>query len=330
MENINNIVKNTIEQIVVNSSKEGLSGVPSGFVNLDKLTQGFHGGELTVIASRPGMGKSSFLCSLVRNISIDFNKTVVMFSLEMSSLQLITRMISSETGLTSVKLRKGDLEPHEWEQLNVKVKKLSDAPIYVDDEIDFSINGIKTRIIDCIENKQVDIVFIDYIQLINLGTSKRQNREEELSIIIKELKFLARKYNVPIVITSQLSRAVENRGGDKRPLLSDIRDSGAIEDDADVVCFLYRPEHYGMIEWDDDDNSPCEGQAELIIMKNRTGGLGGIRLSFVPHLFKFDNLEEINSNEFECSINESMASSNFISQEDAFGFSEDNNIELPF
>ncbi len=305
MERIDHVFKKVVNEISNNSIKEGMTGVPSGLLNFDRITDGFHGGELTVIASRPSMGKTSFLCTLVKNMSVDFDKSVLFLSLESKSSSIVNRLICSVTGFEFNKIRKGGLEPHEWEQLNVKTRSLTNASIYIEDEVDFSIDSLKLRIKKYLdeENKVIDIILVDYIQLLNLGKNKRQNREEELSIIVKELKLIAREYNVPIIITSQLSRNIETRGGTKRPLLYDIRDSGAIEDDADVVCFLYRPEHYGMTEWDDDDHSPCEGQAELIIAKNRTGKLDNIRLKFSPHLFKFDNLEESYSSEFISSIN---------------------------
>ena len=199
---------------------------------------------------------------------------------------------------------------------------------YIDDNIDFSIERIKKGIIDSLEIGNIDIIFIDYIQLIKIA-KQRQNREEELSKIIKEFKFLARKYDVPIVITSQLSRNIETRGHSKRPLLNDIRDSGAIEDDCDLVCFLYRPEHYGMTEWDDDDHSPCEEQAELIVAKHRNGGLKNIRLKFKKEIFRFSTLECFDD-DFVSGMNifsTDVSPDNFTSPSDAFGTNDD---DVPF
>ena len=236
--------------------------------------------------------------------AIDFNHAVAVFSLEMSSVQLITRMISSETGLTSEKLRKGNLEAHEWEQLNVKVKRLSDAPIFIDDTPSLSIFDLRAKARRLVSQHNVRIIVVDYLQLMTAGNNNKGggNREQEISMISRNLKALAKELEVPVIALSQLSRAVETRGGSKRPLLSDLRESGAIEQDADIVSFIFRPEYYGMTEWDDDDHTPCEGQGEFIIAKHRNGGLDNIRLKFTGHLAKFSDLEEGFSSEFQSSI----------------------------
>ena len=266
-------------------------------------------------------------------MAIDFNHAVAIFSLEMSSVQLITRMISSETGLTSEKLRKGNLEPHEWEQLNVKVKRLSDAPVFIDDTPSLSIFDLRAKARRLVSKHDVKIIVIDYLQLMTAGNQNKgvSNREQEISMISRNLKALAKELEVPVIALSQLSRAVETRGGSKRPLLSDLRESGAIEQDADIVSFIFRPEYYGMTEWDDDDHSPCEGQGEFIIAKHRNGGLDNIRLKFTGHLAKFSDLEEGFSNEFQSSMNMKLTEDTFpdkrIEPKDAFGTEED---EVPF
>ncbi|MDO6744568.1 replicative DNA helicase [Tenacibaculum soleae] len=333
-ERADSLVQQSINKIQEISSQEGMSGLATGFTKLDALTSGWQPSDLIIIAARPGMGKTAFVISMAKNMAIDFNHAVAVFSLEMSSVQLITRMISSETGLTSEKLRKGNLEPHEWEQLNVKVKKLSDAPIFIDDTPALSIFDLRAKARRLVSQHNVRILIIDYLQLMTAGGSGG-NREQEISTISRNLKALAKELSVPVIALSQLSRAVETRGGSKRPLLSDLRESGAIEQDADIVSFIFRPEYYGMTEWDDDDHSPCEGQGEFIVAKHRNGGLDNIRLKFTGHLAKFSDLEEGFSSEFQSSMNtgvesgfnNEMASNNFASPEDAFGPSDD---DVPF
>ncbi len=326
------LVKQAINKIQEISNKEGMSGLATGFTKLDALTSGWQPSDLIIIAARPGMGKTAFVISMAKNMAIDFNEAVALFSLEMSSVQLITRMISSETGLTSEKLRKGNLEPHEWEQLNVKVKKLSDAPIFIDDTPALSIFDLRAKARRLVSQHNVRILIIDYLQLMTAGGSGG-NREQEISTISRNLKALAKELNIPVIALSQLSRAVETRGGSKRPLLSDLRESGAIEQDADIVSFIFRPEYYGMTEWDDDDHTPCEGQGEFIVAKHRNGGLDNIRLKFTGHLAKFSDLEEGFSSEFQSSMN-SFGSDDLPSAEDAFGAPEsspeDFNNDVPF
>jgi len=293
--------KKRIEEI---ANKEGLSGIPSGFTKLDKLTSGWQPSDLIIVAARPGMGKTALTLSMARNIAVEYNMPVAFFSLEMSSVQLITRLISSETGLSSEKLRTGNLEKHEWEQLNVKVKSLEKAPLYIDDTPSLSIFDLRAKARRLASQHGIKLIIIDYLQLMTAGgTQKGGNREQEISTISRNLKALAKELNVPVIALSQLSRAVETRGGSKRPLLSDLRESGAIEQDADIVSFIYRPEYYKIEEWDDEEHSPTEGQAEFIVAKHRNGGLDEIRLKFVGHLGKFEDLE---STHFETEIHSRM------------------------
>lgn len=282
--------KKKIEEI---ANKQGLSGVPSGFDKLDKLTSGWQPSDLVIIAARPGMGKTALTLSMARNIAVVNQIPVAFFSLEMSSVQLITRLISSETGLSSEKLRTGQLAKHEWEQLNVKVKDLEKAPLFIDDTPSLSIFDLRAKARRLASQHGIRILFVDYLQLMTAGGSQKGggNREQEISTISRNLKALAKELNIPVVALSQLSRAVETRGGTKRPLLSDLRESGAIEQDADIVSFIYRPEYYKIDQWDDEEQSPTEGQAEFIVAKHRNGGLDEIRLKFVGHLGKFENLE---------------------------------------
>ncbi len=287
--------KKRIEEI---AGKEGLSGIATGFTLLDKITSGWQPSDLIIIAARPGMGKTAFVLSMARNVAIDYGHPVALFSLEMSSVQLITRLISSETGLSSEKLRTGKLEKHEWEQLSIKVKNLEKAPLFIDDTPSLSIFDLRAKARRLSSQHGVKLIIVDYLQLMTAGGGNGKasfNREQEISTISRNLKALAKELGVPVIALSQLSRNVESRGANKRPLLSDLRESGAIEQDADIVSFIYRPEYYKMTEWDDDEQSPTEGQAEFIIAKHRNGSLENIRLKFIGNLGKFDNLEEYSS-----------------------------------
>lgn len=283
--------KKRIEEI---AKQEGLSGVATGFDKLDKITSGWQPSDLIIIAARPGMGKTAFVLSMARNIAIDSKLPVALFSLEMSSVQLITRLISSETGLSSEKLRTGKLEKHEWEQLSVKVKNLEKAPLFIDDSPSLSIFDLRAKARRLASQHGIKLIIVDYLQLMTAGGNGKGagNREQEISTISRNLKALAKELSIPVIALSQLSRAVETRGSSKRPLLSDLRESGAIEQDADIVSFIYRPEYYKIDEWDDDEQSPTAGQAEFIIAKHRNGSLESIRLKFIGNLGKFDNLED--------------------------------------
>ncbi|MFC4721358.1 replicative DNA helicase [Geojedonia litorea] len=328
--------KKKIEDI---SNKEGLSGIPSGFTKLDRLTSGWQESDLIIVAARPGMGKTALTLSMARNIAVNQDIPVAFFSLEMSSVQLITRLISSETGLSSEKLRTGRLEKHEWEQLNVKVKTLEKAPLFIDDTPSLSIFDLRAKARRLASQYGIKLIVIDYLQLMTAGGSQKGgNREQEISTISRNLKALAKELSVPVIALSQLSRAVETRGGSKRPLLSDLRESGAIEQDADIVSFIYRPEYYKIEEWDDEDRSPTEGQAEFIVAKHRNGGLDNIRLKFIGHLGKFDNLDDFDTpfgNEFHSKMNaaandDTFKPDNFPSATDAFDVPEDEDNDVPF
>ncbi|MFM7018790.1 replicative DNA helicase [Flavobacterium sp.] len=329
--------KKRIEEI---ANKEGLSGIATGFEKLDKVTSGWQPSDLVIIAARPGMGKTAFVLSMARNIAIDFGHPVALFSLEMSSVQLITRLISSETGLSSEKLRTGKLEKHEWEQLSVKVKDLEKAPLFIDDTPSLSIFDLRAKARRLTSQHGIKLIIVDYLQLMTAGGNGKGggNREQEISTISRNLKALAKELEVPVIALSQLSRAVETRGSSKRPLLSDLRESGAIEQDADIVSFIYRPEYYKIEEWDDDEQSPTEGQAEFIIAKHRNGSLENIRLKFIGNLGKFDNLEEYGSafNDLPSKMNlddNPFFTKNLPSPNEAFGSnlnSNDDDSDVPF
>ncbi len=322
-ESAEGLVEQALKKIQDISNTEGMSGLPSGFSKLDYLTSGWQPSDLVIIAARPGMGKTAFIMSMAKNMAIDFDIPVAIFSLEMSSIQLITRMISSATGISSGKLKKGELEPHEWEQLNVKVKKLSAAPIFIDDTPSLSIFDLRAKARRLVSQHGIKIVIVDYLQLMTAGSKNSGNREQEISMISRNLKALAKELEIPVIALSQLSRAVETRGGSKRPLLSDLRESGAIEQDADIVSFIFRPEYYGNTEWDDEEHTPCEGQAELIIAKHRNGGLENIRLKFTGYLAQFSDLEDTSfGSEFSSKMNTDLDVNTLPSAEDAFGDSD--------
>ncbi|MCI9846989.1 replicative DNA helicase [Flavobacterium pectinovorum] len=329
--------KKKIEEI---SKKEGLSGVETGFTNLDKLTSGWQPSDLIIIAARPAMGKTAFVLSMARNIAIQFGHGVALFSLEMASVQLITRLISSETGLSSEKLRTGKLEPHEWTMLSTKVKDLEKAPLFIDDTPSLSIFDLRAKCRRLASQHGIKIIIIDYLQLMTAGGNNKGggNREQEISTISRNLKALAKELNVPVIALSQLSRAVETRGSSKRPLLSDLRESGAIEQDADIVSFLYRPEYYKIDEWDDDEASPTAGQAEIMIAKHRNGGIENIRLKFIGHLGKFDNLDDFSGSydDLPSKMNHDdnpFITKNLPSANEAFGSNlndDDDDSDVPF
>ncbi|MDA1209806.1 MAG: replicative DNA helicase [Bacteroidetes bacterium] len=325
--------KKRIEEI---ANREGLSGIPSGFSRVDKLTSGWQPSDLIIIAARPGMGKTALTLSMARNIAVEYEIPVAFFSLEMSSVQLITRLISSETGLSSEKLRTGKLEKHEWEQLNVKVKSLEKAPLYIDDTPALSIFDLRAKARRLASQHGIKLIMVDYLQLMTAGGSQKGgNREQEISTISRNLKALAKELNVPVIALSQLSRAVETRGGSKRPILSDLRESGAIEQDADIVSFIYRPEYYKIDEWDDDERSPTEGQGEFIVAKHRNGGLDEIRLKFVGHLGRFENLElfdyptEIHSRMNDAANDDTYKPTHYLSADEAFGSALNDDLSGP-
>jgi len=293
-ESAENLIVQAIKRIQDISKKDGLSGVASGFNAVDKVTSGWQMSDLIIIAARPGMGKTAYVLSMARNIAVNNNQAVALFSLEMSSVQLITRMISSETGLSGEQLRKGTLEPHEWQQLNTRIKKLEKAPIYIDDTPALSVFDLRAKCRRLKAQFDIQIIIVDYLQLMTTGGDKNAgNREQEISIISRSLKGLAKELNVPVIALSQLNRSVETRGSSKRPLLADLRESGAIEQDADLVCFIYRPEYYGFDVWDDEAGTPCQGQAEFLIAKHRNGATTNVRLRFEDKLAKFSDLEAV-------------------------------------
>ena len=331
-QNLVMLAKKKIEEI---ANKDGLSGISTGFEKLDALTSGWQPSDLIIIAARPGMGKTALTLSMARNIAVTKGVPVAFFSLEMSSIQLITRLISAETGLSSEKLRTGKLADHEWKQLNVKVGDLEKAPLYIDDTPALSIFDLRAKARRLASQHKIKLIVVDYLQLMTAGNSnKAGNREQEISTISRNLKSLAKELDIPVIALSQLSRAVETRGGTKRPQLSDLRESGAIEQDADIVSFIYRPEYYQIEEWDDEEHSSSIGQAELIVAKHRNGGLDNIRMKFIGQLGKFEDLQPDDSSfEYQSKINQEDDSKidKLSNPNDAFDLPPDGDSEnIPF
>lgn len=286
---IHSLVRESIKEIEdVSKKEEGLSGVPSGFVELDRITSGWQKGTLLILAARPAMGKTAFALSMARNIAVKFKKAVAFFSLEMTSIELVTRLISSETGLSADKLKKGDLKAYEWTQLNIKVEELTKAPLYIDDTAGLTMFELRAKCRRLKQQHDISMIFVDYLQLMRGSTEYKGNREQEISQISRQLKELAKELKVPIFALSQLSRAVETRGGTKKPQLSDLRESGAIEQDADMVMFIYRPEYYKILE---DSQGSTIGKADILIEKHRSGPTAEIRLRFIREYAKFENLD---------------------------------------
>ncbi|MGX7592271.1 replicative DNA helicase [Candidatus Karelsulcia muelleri] len=285
---INELLNNTIKKIKDNKGK--ISGIPSGFQGIDKVTCGWQKSELTIIAARPGMGKTSFALSMARNIVINFKIPTLILSLEMSSVQLVTRLISSETGIPSERLKQSDLSKLEWDIVKSKIKLLGKSPLFIDDTQNLSILELRAKCRREILKNKIKLIIIDYLQLMKIE-EKNLQREQEVSYISRNLKAICKEFNIPIIALSQLSRAVETRGGRKRPMLSDLRESGALEQDADIVAFIYRPEYYGFTNWDTGNREECQGEAEIIIAKNRNGKIDNIRMKFFNEETKFvDNV----------------------------------------
>jgi replicative DNA helicase len=296
-ETMNVVVKKAIDNIDKARAQDGgVSGVPSGFADLDKITGGWQRSDMIVLAARPGMGKTAFVLTMARNVAVDQGIPVAVFSLEMSSVQLVQRLISAETEISSDKFRTGTLEDHEYQQLHDRIGKLSKAPLFIDDTPGLNVFELRAKCRRLKSTHGIDLVVIDYLQLMNGSSSGGGNREQEISSISRSIKSIAKELDIPVIALSQLSRMVETRGGDRKPILSDLRESGAIEQDADIVSFIYRPEYYGFT--DHPDGLDTDGLAEFIIAKHRHGSLGTINLKFVKHLAKFTDYRSFSDNAF--------------------------------
>ena len=301
---INPVIRESMEIIkTALERKEGLSGLHTGFTQLDKITSGWQNSDLIIIAARPAMGKTAFVLSMAKNMAVNYNTPVALFSLEMSNVQLVNRLIVNVSEVPGEKIKSGNLEKYEWEQIQYKLKELYDAPIYIDDSPGLSVFELRTKARRLVREHHVKCIIIDYLQLMNASGMNFGSREQEVSMISRSLKHLAKELNIPIIALSQLNRGVESRTGElKRPQLADLRESGAIEQDADMVCFIHRPEYYKITE--DAQGNSLIGIAELIIAKHRNGATGDVRLNFKSEYAKFQNLgDDISIREFASGMN---------------------------
>ena len=276
VQNAEDVLKRTIRQIEEASKSAGaFNGVPSGFMSLDRITLGWQLSDLIIVAARPSMGKTAFVLSMARNMAVEHETGVAFFSLEMSATQLMMRLVVAETGLSSTDIRSGRLTPEQWRHLENKVKPLGKAPLYIARRLKIH-NDIK-------------IIIIDYLQLMTGTKDSKGNREQEVAFISRTLKAIAKELDVPIIALSQLNRSTESRGGSKRPQLSDLRESGAIEQDADIVAFIHRPEYYGFTQTE--DGLPTAGIAEIILAKHRNGAVTDVQLRFLKEQARFADLD---------------------------------------
>ena len=276
------------------SENEGnISGIPSGFTELDKITSGWQKSDLVIIAARPAMGKTAFVLSMAKNIAVDFNIPVAIFSLEMSNVQLVNRLIMNVCEIEGNKIRNGRLSKAEWDKLDNTIGVLQNAPIYVDDTPGLSVFELQSKARKLVKEHKIQLIIIDYLQLMNANGMSFGSREQEVSIISRNLKGLAKELDIPVIALSQLSRAVEKRDSSnsnvdgKKPLLSDLRESGAIEQDADMVCFIHRPEYYKL--YDDGNGKDLRGLGQIIVAKHRNGATDEIWLRFIGKYTRFQN-----------------------------------------
>ena len=291
------IVDQAHQLLLQASNREGgLTGVPSGFRKLDDITAGWQPSDLVIIAGRPAMGKTSFALSIAKNVAIDYRKPIAFFSLEMNNVQLVNRLISNVCSIPGNKILNGQLTPDEWERFDSNIRKMQGAPIYVDDTPGLSIFELRTKARRLVREHGIELLMIDYLQLMNANGMRFNSRQEEVSTISRSLKGLAKELNIPVLALSQLSRAVEQRDGPegKRPQLSDLRESGAIEQDADMVLFVHRPEYYHILQ--DEKGNDLHGMAQIIIAKHRKGATGDVLLNFRGEYTRFSNPEDIDFN----------------------------------
>ena len=301
VEPVSHLIKGAIIQITEAANrKEGISGLNTGFRELDEATSGWHSPDLIIIAARPAMGKTAFVLSMARSMAIDFNIPVAIFSLEMSKTQIITRLIVNHLEIDNDKIKKGTISQEETRKLTTGLTALEEAPLYIDDNAALSIFDLRSKARRLVREHDVKVIIIDYLQLMTAtGMRSNANREQEVSTISRSLKQLAKELDIPIIALSQLNRGVENRTGEgKKPQLADLRESGAIEQDADMVCFLHRPEYYGITE--DAEHRDLRGLAEFIIAKHRNGPTGSYYLRFKQEFIKFTSA--LDSNIYDHSV----------------------------
>jgi replicative DNA helicase len=288
---IGELLPHTFEAIEEYQKKGGMvTGLSTGFFELDTLTGGLQNSDLVVVASRPSMGKTAFCLSIAEHVAIEEETPIGIFSLEMAKSQLAQRMLCSRARFSTYKMRTGKISDHEYSNLAVAVGPLAEAKIFIDDTPNIGILQMRAKARRLKAQHDVGVIIVDYLQLMQ-GPKNAESRQQEISMISRSLKGLAKELNIPVIAVSQLSRKVEDRGGDKRPLLADLRESGAIEQDADVVIFVYRPEFYGIEKFK--DGAPSEGAAEIVLSKHRNGPTGDLRLTFIKDYARFENMEFI-------------------------------------
>jgi len=290
---LHKVVKSALEELdEMRKNKDGLQGVPCGIRALDEKTGGFQKSDLVIVAGRPGMGKTSFVLSIARNAALDYNQPIALFSLEMSAGQLVQRLFAMESGIDAEHIIKGSLSDDEWTKLVASIGKLQSSNLIIDDTPALSVFDLRAKCRRLKHKHGIQMVIIDYLQLMQGGgdNNKSGNREQEISLISRSLKALAKELDIPVIALAQLSRAVESRGGTKRPMLSDLRESGSIEQDADMVLFIYRPEYYKIDKFEDDTDS--FNMAEIMFEKNRHGSTGNVRVRFQKQYTKFSDVTE--------------------------------------
>ena len=288
---IDPVLNLALEQIqMAANTQTGLSGLKTGYDDLDRMTSGWQNSDLIIVAARPAMGKTAFVLSMAKNMAIDYNIPVAIFTLEMANVQLVKRLISNVANLEGEKIKSGQLTTEEWDRLNSRIRSVYSAPMYLDETPGLSITELRTKARRLVREHGVKLIMIDYLQLMNATGMKLGSREQEVSTISRSLKALAKELNIPIIALSQLNRSTETRE-DKRPVLSDLRESGAIEQDADIVCFIHRPEYYTKSSEDANGND-IRGLAELIVAKHRSGAVGDVKLRFVNRFARFENWEQ--------------------------------------
>ena len=288
---IDPVLNLALEQIqTAANTQTGHSGLSTGYDGLDKMTAGWQNSDLIIIAARPAMGKTAFVLSMAKNMAIDYQIPIAIFTLEMANVQLVKRLISNVADLEGEKIKSGALSNEEWDRLNNRLRTVYNAPLYLDETPGLSITELRTKARRLVRERGVKMIMIDYLQLMNATGMKLGSREQEVSTISRSLKALAKELNIPVIALSQLNRSTETRE-DKRPVLSDLRESGAIEQDADIVCFIHRPEYYTKSSEDAQGND-IRGLAELIIAKHRSGAVGDVKLRFVSKFARFENWDE--------------------------------------
>ncbi len=334
---IDPVISNAVEVIQkAAANKDGLTGVPTGYHKLDNITSGWQASDLVIIAGRPAMGKTSFALSMAKNIAADFKVPMAFFSLEMSNVQLVNRLISNCCEIQGSKILNGQLKPDEWERLDKRLNNLIGSPLYVDDTPGLSVFELRTKARRLVRDHGVKIIMIDYLQLMNANGMRFSSRQEEVSTISRSLKQIAKELDIPILALSQLNRGVESREGleGKRPQLSDLRESGAIEQDADMVLFVHRPEYYHIYQ--DENGRDLHGMAQIIIAKHRKGATGDVLLNFRGEFTRFENPEDNNTNLDNAAIGggeivgSKMNGGNFIPPTGESPFAPNENGPMPF